>query len=134
MNLLFLSRGGIHFPPLESARTKNRPGTICVFNNILSRERQPGEASPWLMGCDWQGRQGDACGHFAKARLGITCACLSEMLARHAHTHTHTHTHVHVYACKHTSMNSHTYARIPSCHRHTQIGTHTHTIHTHKAF
>lgn len=50
MYLLFLSRGEIRFPPLESARTKNRPGTICVFNNTLSREHQPGGASPWLMG------------------------------------------------------------------------------------
>jgi hypothetical protein len=50
MNLLFLSRGGIHFPSLESARTKNRPVTICVFNKRSERGAQSGEALPWLMG------------------------------------------------------------------------------------
>lgn len=132
INLLFLSRDRIHFPPLESVRTKNRPGTICVFNNTLSWEHQPGEAPPWLMGWDWQGRQREAWGHFAEAGQEITCACLSEALVRHTLTYTHIYTHACTY--KHTCTWIHTHMHISSCtHAYTHMSIHTpytHNTHT----
>lgn len=138
-NLLFLSRGGIYFLPLESARTKNRPGTICVWRSELETPVWWSFPSPWDETGD--GWQREACGLSAKAGLKITWAGLWETLDSHVHTQcTHRHLHIGLHTCTHTrvcmhnvhtacyihvGLRGHMDARIQCTWVHTDMHTHT---------
>lgn len=123
--------GRIHFPPLEAARTKNRPGTICVFNNTPSPERQPGEASPWLMDC---GFGGDKERTAAPMQAGLGRAGLaSQGNGMHTCTCIHVYPHTIHIPCSHTPHSitynichhMHTCTQNPITYKHAYI----HTLH-----